>query len=141
MKIDIGSINWLAVIVATVATFVLGGVWYGAVFKKLWLQLHGYSDDKIKEMQKARPPAFFFGVMLASYFVTSVVLSIIIAAAGIATIVGGITLAVLVWIGIAAAIAMTDWVSSDRRLGSFGLDLAYQFCFLVMMGAILGGWR
>jgi hypothetical protein len=141
VKIDIESINWLAVLVATLATFILGGLWYGALFKKLWQRLHGYSDDQIKQMQKARPPAFFFGVMLASYFVMSVVLSIILAAAGITTAAGGITLAVLVWFGIAAAIAMTDWVSSDRRLASFGLDLAYQFCFLVMMGAILGGWR
>ena len=141
MKIDLSTVNWLAVLVAGIATFVLGGLWYGMFFKKLWQQLHGYSDEKVKEMQKSKPPPVFLGTMIVSYLVMATVLSVLMGAIGIVTVVGGVTLGLLIWLGFAAAIAMTDWISSSRRLASYGLDLAYQLAFLVMMGAILGGWR
>lgn len=48
------EVNLTAVLVATVAMFVVGGVWYGVVFSKLWGKIHGFdklSKKKQKEMQ------------------------------------------------------------------------------------------
>ena len=44
---DISQLNWLAILVATVAAFALGGVWYGPVFGKAWQRLVGISDEDI----------------------------------------------------------------------------------------------
>jgi hypothetical protein len=38
------DINWLAVVVAAVATFVLGGVWYGPLFGRVWRAAEGRPD-------------------------------------------------------------------------------------------------
>ncbi len=141
MKIDLASINWPAVAVSTVATFVVGGMWYGGVFKKLWQRLHGYSDEQVEQMKKARPPAVFLGVMIGAYCVISVAISILIGATGIHTVMGGVTLGLVIWAGFVVTVALTDWISSRRSLASFALDWAYQLVFLVLMGAILGGWR
>jgi hypothetical protein len=35
------QINWLAVLVAAVAYFVVGGIWYSALFRKSWIRLSG----------------------------------------------------------------------------------------------------
>ena len=43
------DINWLAVIVAAVATFVLGGVWYGPLFGKIWRAADGRPDPERSE--------------------------------------------------------------------------------------------
>jgi Protein of unknown function (DUF1761) len=38
------DINWLAVLVAAVVTFVLGGIWYGPMFGKVWRAAEGRPD-------------------------------------------------------------------------------------------------
>ena len=35
------DVNWLAVVVAAVSAFVLGGIWYGPLFKKTWCREAG----------------------------------------------------------------------------------------------------
>lgn len=48
------DINLVAVLAATAAMFVVGGVWYGAIFGKQWGVIHGFdklSEKKQKEMQ------------------------------------------------------------------------------------------
>src|SRR2546428_12300407 len=47
------NVNVLAVIVAAVATFILGAVWYSPVlFAKQWMQAHGYTPEKLEEMKR-----------------------------------------------------------------------------------------
>lgn len=141
MKFDLAGVNWLAVLVAAVATFMLGGLWYTALFGKKWQKLHGYSDEKVKAMQKARPPQVFFGVMIASYLVLSAVLGVLFRSFGVPSAVAGAEVGALIWLGPAAAIGLTAWIASDKKFGIYVIDLAYQLVFLVMTGAILGGWR
>ena len=42
-----GEINWLAVVLATVAFFAVGAVWYTALFAKLWQREVGLSDEQL----------------------------------------------------------------------------------------------
>ena len=44
MEVEI-TINLTAAIVAAVASFVLGGIWYGPAFGKRWQALVGLSDE------------------------------------------------------------------------------------------------
>lgn len=141
MTIDLGTINWWAVLVAGLAAFFVGGLWYQALFGKLWVRLHGYSPEKVKAMQAAKPPALFFGGMIAAYVLLAVVMALLAHACGTAGWSGGATLGFLVWLGPALAIGFTAWLASDRVIGVFLIDWAYQLVFLVMMGAIIGGWR
>ena len=39
-------VNYLAVLVAAIASYVIASVWYGVVFRKLWMQLTNSSDMK-----------------------------------------------------------------------------------------------
>ena len=40
------AVNWLAVIAAALSSFVLGGVWYSALFAKVWQREAGLSDEQ-----------------------------------------------------------------------------------------------
>ena len=49
------NINILAIIVATVAQFFIGAIWYTPIFGKLWGRIHGFdhlTPEAQKEMQK-----------------------------------------------------------------------------------------
>src|SRR5690349_22981880 len=49
------EINWIAVLVAAVASFLLGGLWYSPVmFGKAWQREAGLSDEKLKQGNMVR---------------------------------------------------------------------------------------
>ena len=50
------DVNWLAVVVAAVSAFVLGGLWYGPLFKTTWCREAGVDLDA-----KPKHPAAVFG--------------------------------------------------------------------------------
>ena len=39
------DLNWLAIIVAAVYAFVLGGIWYGPLLKNAWCREAGIDPD------------------------------------------------------------------------------------------------
>jgi len=141
MNIDFSAIKWPAVAVAAVASFLLGGAWYSAIFGKLWIRLHGYSDEKLAEMKAKISPPRFFGGMVASYFVLAVVVAILVGLLDLKGAGAGVVLGLLLWAGPAAAIGFTGHLASDRRNGIYLIDAAFQLVCLVTQGIILASWR
>ncbi len=141
MTIDFGSINYWAVIVAAFATFMLGGLWYTALFGKARVALLGWNEQQLAEAQKRMPPAMFFTVMIVAYLVTALILAILASATGVNTLAGGLLLGALLWAGFALTIGATGHVSFDHKHGVFGIDAAFQLVFLLLMGAIIGAWQ
>jgi hypothetical protein len=139
-SINISDINVWAVLVAAAATVFLGGAWYAGLFARTWQRLHGYSDEKVKQMQAARPPAMFFGVMFAAYVVLAAVMSLILSVVGVNSAIGGAGTAAMLWV-VPASIAVTAWLAYDKPLACYVLDGAFQLVFFIVMGSILGAWR
>ncbi len=51
---DMNSINWLAVFVAGISAFVLGGVWYSpALFGKAWMKENTNDHGRGTERQQS----------------------------------------------------------------------------------------
>jgi len=73
------QLNFLAIILATVAQFVIGALWYSVLFGKLWGRIHGF-DKLPKEVQdkmvKAMGP--FYALQLLMTIITTVVLALFI---------------------------------------------------------------
>jgi len=49
------QLNYTAIIVATIAQFIFGAIWYMPIFGKTWGKIHGFDQvapDKQKEMMK-----------------------------------------------------------------------------------------
>ncbi len=40
------DINWIAVVAAAASSFLLGGLWYSALFAKPWMQVAGLTEAK-----------------------------------------------------------------------------------------------
>ena len=45
----ISGINFWAVLVAALSSFVIGSLWYGPLFGKTWMKLNGLTDENLKE--------------------------------------------------------------------------------------------
>lgn len=138
--ISIGVINYLAVAVSAVITFVLGGMWYAPLFGKAWVKAHGLSEDAVKELQAKRSPAVFFGGMLVCYLVLAFAMAVIFRAGSINTAMAGAGWGVVFWIAF-AALKMTDHIASGKGFAAFGIDASFQFIAMAVTGAIVGGWN
>jgi len=62
--------NWIAIAVAALATFAIGYVWYGMIFKNAWIAETGMTEEK----QKQGNMALTFGLSLVFAFLLAMFL-------------------------------------------------------------------
>ena len=63
------EVNWIAIAVAAVSAFVLGGLWYGPLFGKKWQALNGLSDE---DVASAHPAKVYGGAFILSFLAAAV---------------------------------------------------------------------
>lgn len=68
--------NFISILIATLAQFIVGAVWYSILFGKLWGSIHGFDklskniqDKMVKEMGP------FYGIQFLITLITSIVLA------------------------------------------------------------------
>ncbi len=127
-------INWFAVIVAVVATFVIGSLWYGPVLGKTWMRLTGLSKDTPGQNSMA----LTFGL--------TAVLNLIIATS-LALFIGGGDWQFGLFAGLAAGLTFVAmalgviYLFESRPLGLWLVNAGYQVVVFTVMGTILGAWH
>lgn len=130
------GVNPVGVLMAAVATFVIGMAWYSPLlFARPWVALNGYTPEKLEAMKKGAGRAY--GISFLAYLVL---------ATGVAAVVhggsvhDGLWRAVHLWVFIVMPVSLTGLVFSDRRFGAWLIDAMYQLVFFAAMGAILSRW-
>jgi hypothetical protein len=135
------DVNVFAVLVAAVATFVLGIVWYSPVlFARQWMEAHGYTPEKLEEMKK-RGVVKAYAVTLGCYVVMAYVLSLFALYTSATGPLQGLWLGFLAWLGFAAPIGLTAYTFSEKRFATYVIDAGHQLSYLLLMGLILAVWR
>ncbi len=133
--LEFTGLNWLAILVATVAGFALGGIWYGPLFGDAWLAALGKTADQIQPS----PTPFIISFFTA--LITAVVLALFINALDISTLGGGVVIGLLVGIGFIATAMASDSAFGDTGLNLWLIQSGYRVLYSVLMGAILAVWR
>ena len=129
------AINWLAVLAAAASSFVLGGLWYSALFAKAWEKAAGLSDAQIESGNK---PMIFGGSFLLA----------LIASASFAVFLGaeidaltgalyGLT-AGLCWVTASFGI---NYLFERKSLSLFLINGGYHTLQFTLIGLILGAWH
>ncbi len=142
---EIPSINYLAVLVAGLVIFALGGLWYSPVlFARRWLALQG----KTEEHERAAVASANMPLMYASVFVcgllTAFVLDLIIVHLDprvSMSMFHGALLGFLCWLGFAGATSYGRDLFSMRPRQLWLIDSTYNLVSFVLAGIILAAWR
>src|SRR5258708_5510445 len=133
-------INYLAVVVAAVAAFALGGVWYSPLlFAKLWVNAHGYSEEQVKAMQKSAGKAY--GVSLVCQWLIALALAVLVGYLHLEHLSQGLKLGLLAWVGFAFPLGLMANMFTEKRITVFYIDTGYQLVYLLIMGAIITAWQ
>ncbi len=135
------NVNILAVVVAAVATFLLGAVWYSPVlFAKQWMHAHGYTPEKVEDMKK-KGMVRAYAVAGVCYVVMAYVLALLASYTQAASFGQGLWLGFLAWLGFAATLGLTANMFSDKPVAVWVIDAGYQLAYLLVMGVIVSVWR
>ena len=131
------QINWLAVLVAALSTFLVGGLWYSPVlFGKVWMRANGFTEQQVQSFNKARA----FGGAFILALVMSANLAMFLADPK-TTLMWGITAGALAGVGWAAAGLAVVALFENRSWPYILVNCGYLIVAFVLMGAILGAWR
>lgn len=136
---------YVAVIVATIVSFVIGGIWYSrAAFGKAWMAALGKTEADMEAMRKQAPKGFVAG--LVANFIAAIILAVFLSYArspGVglpAGIAGGLFVGFLVWLGFILTTVGAGAVFEGRSGKLVGINLSYSLVSYLLMGTILGYW-
>jgi hypothetical protein len=137
------TVNWWAVLVAAVSSFVVGGIWYSpGLFGKVWMKDNNLNEEQVKQSNKGKTFGLtFIFSLLMSFNLAMFLQNPKTADCGPAVdLAWGATAGFLAGIWTFCAIA----IHSLFELKNWRLILingGYSVVALVLMGAIIGAWR
>src|SRR3546814_16071041 len=68
-SMDLIAVNWLGVVLAALAGFVVGGIWYGPVMGKKWMGAVGLTEEDAKSANMGMVYGCAFAFSLLSSWV------------------------------------------------------------------------
>ena len=132
----VSGVNFLAVLVAAVAVYVIRTLWYSpTLLGRMWMDAFGLTEEKAKQGN----PGLIFGASFVLELVAAFVLAMFIGTQ--ATIAFGLLtgfLAGLFWVGTALGVV---YLFERRPLRLWLLNAGYMTLAFTVMGGILGVWH
>lgn len=134
------KIKYLAVLVAAIIHWMLGGIWYGVFFKNKFIELIGWTPAQLQQMAEQGS-----GKELGIAFIMSLVLCYILAHfvqyTRATTAMGGAQTAFWLWLGFIVTTNIAGVLFEQRSFGLYLINIGYQFVACVIAGVILAVWR
>jgi hypothetical protein len=132
----VDSLNYLAVIVAAASTFLIGGLWYSPVlFHRAWMKANRFTDADLGTGGQGR----IFGLAFLFAIVMALNLAMFLNAPD-TTLTWGATAGALTAVWVVLGIG-TVALFERRPPAYLAINGGYWLVSLVVMGAIIGGWR
>lgn len=131
----LSHVSWIAVVVAALTAFALGGIWYSnSLFGKRWLQEIGLTPETVDRAH------------MTKRFVVTFILQLI-AATALAMILGsdsswqdGLHLGLLAGVCLVATAYGITCLFEQRSLCIFMINAGYYIILFATMGTIIGAW-
>lgn len=130
-------LNWIAILVAIIIRMVVGTIWYSPIaFVKPWQALTGVTPES---MQKGLVRAIVIDLVMSA--IMAFALANIIVASNITDWGNGAIAGAWIWLGFVLATHLPLWAYENRPLKLIAINAGSNLVSLVLMGALLGGWR
>jgi Protein of unknown function (DUF1761) len=132
-----GELNWLAVVVATLAWFAFSAVWYSVPpLSKAWA-----NAAKVDVTGEGPPLALLFIPTLIGYFITTVVIGLISEAIGAGSVGDGIALGIALGIGFGMVGALVNQVYEGKGSSYFLINGLNAVIAYSIVAVILAVWN
>lgn len=129
------AVNWLAVIVATVASMALGFAWY-TILSRQWLAAIGKTKDQINASDWNWTPYVWSAIaqLVMAYFIALLTPALF----GATNVVNGILLGVHMWLGFVITSMIPNHRYQQAKWSLTLIDGGYLLGVLVVQGIVVG---
>jgi hypothetical protein len=138
-------LNWAAVAVSAVASFVIGGIWYGPIFGKTWARAMGFGDKPSGSEIAKGSIINIIGTLLIAFVLAHDVAvwrpSSWNVGPDSAPYVYGFCAGFFIWLGFVVPMLLNGVAFERKGWTVFGIGAAYQLISLQTMAMILAFWR
>lgn len=128
------KLNWLGIIVATVAAFFIGFLWYGLIFAEQWATLTGVTEE-------GGGDALWMIIGLVQTFVTMIGLGWFIARDGAVGWMGGLKIGLVAGVAFALMTSAYGFIYQTAPLALLPIDWSHLLAVYAVGGAVIGGLR
>jgi len=134
------TVNWLSIILAAVAAWLVGGIYYSAT-SKFWLAAQGKTMEQCQAEQAAKSGAAkvapFIVVFIAEIIIAWALYGLLVHMNAF-TLRGGVISAVLCWFGFVVTTLTSNYAFHGRRTMLSVIDSVAWLGAFVIIGAIVG---
>ncbi|HEY7377899.1 MAG TPA: DUF1761 domain-containing protein [Steroidobacteraceae bacterium] len=128
----LATVNWLAVAVAALGTFLIGGPWY-TLFRKPWQRAMGMSESGRGH------PLRVFGLAYVFSFIAAGCLAALLGPEATAS--SGLVLGATLGACLVAASFGINYLFANRNLVALLIDGGYHIVQFAVFGLVLGAWH
>ena len=139
-NIDLGSLNYLAIIVGIIINQALGAAWYSALGKP-WMAGVGLTMEDLEAMKGTARQWYPYVVAAVSALVFTLGLALVIQGMGAEDVVDGLILGLLAAIGFIATSYATTYSFEGRSLKIFLINSGYPVISYAIIGVLLAVWQ
>ena len=136
----LGGLNWLAVVVAALAYYALGAIWYMPfAFGRPWQRSIGWDETK-----EAGASTLTYVAPALFALVSAIATALLANATGSTDVGSGLVLGLVVGIGFGLALTAYEAVFDPNKPGPwvwFAISGAYHLVGLVIVAVIVSAWR
>lgn len=129
--------GWLNVLLAGLAGFALGSIWYGPLFGNLWMRLSGTRKKDIDKAKKSGRMPFAYLASLLMALVMAGVLSAIVEGMILSL---AILTGILLWLGLIVPITLAPVLWEAKPAGLFALNASYYLLEILVIVTVLVVW-
>src|SRR6478752_4298534 len=130
------QLNYWAILVSALSTFLIGGVWYSpALFGKAWMRENGFTEESMKNANMIK----IFGLAFVLGLVAAVNLAMFMGPENNPAM--GAMWGFLAGFGWVATFIGTHYLFERRSFTLFLINAGYSIVALTVMGVILAAWK
>ena len=134
------DINYWAILVSAVSSFILGLLWYSPLlFGKPWMKMMGFTQQHMEEAKKKGMARLYIGNFVTTLIMVYI-LSHFVDYAQAKTITDGLQLGLWVWLGFIATLLFGSILWEGKPFKLFLINAGYRLVELLIVASILSAW-
>ncbi len=124
--------NLITILVAAFSGFLVGGLWYGPIFGKIWRKEAGITNQQMRTIN----PIKIFGLTFALSVVSSIFLGHLLASTGVTKPHIVMMISVGVALGFIVPALGINYLFNNKSGRLFAIDAGYWIVFYAAMGGV-----
>ncbi len=136
------EINYLAMVVAGLATYAIGALWYSPVlFMNEWMKVAGLDKKKNAKVAQSQMVRMYTLGLIANMIAAFVLARLLVWTRAGDDLVGALKIGGWLWLGFIAVWMINSWLYESKQIKYFVINSGYALVTVLVGAAILTLWR